>query len=98
MTYRRYWLHWYMDRREPLNAGRALSGRNLAEAVEEAAALWDAGFYASATGFCVVDTEDGSIVWRSGRRPSPSRTSQKTPGGQGRVPKRRRRPTERDGG
>lgn len=98
MSYGRYWLHWHTDPSAPLNAGRALSGRNLAEAIEEAATLWEAGFHASAIGFCVVDTEDGSIRWRSGRRRSPSRTRQKPQGGQGRAPRRRPRSTEGDGG
>jgi hypothetical protein len=71
----RYWMHCYTDPEAPLQTGRVLTGRSLAEAVEQAAELWDEGTYPSATGCCVVDTEDGTIPWRGECRPSQSPTS-----------------------
>jgi hypothetical protein len=62
----RYRIHRYTDREAPLNAGRPLSGRTAADAIAEAEVLWE-GAYAAAHGCCVVDTEDGNILWRRER-------------------------------
>jgi 2,4-dienoyl-CoA reductase-like NADH-dependent reductase (Old Yellow Enzyme family) len=45
-----------------------LVGRTPAEAIAHAEVLWEEGAYASAHGCCVVDTDDGTILWRSERR------------------------------
>jgi hypothetical protein len=68
----RYWLHWYTDPDAPLNAGRALPDRTLAEAIAHANEILDEGAYASSNGCCLVDTEDGTIARRGERDPSPS--------------------------
>jgi hypothetical protein len=74
MTYR-YRMHWYTDPEAPLDAGRPLFGRTPADAIAQAAALWEQEAHAAAHGCCVVDTDDGNVVWRQERDPqSPRRT------------------------
>jgi hypothetical protein len=64
----RYLMHWYSDREAPLNAGRPLFGLTQAEAVAYAAALWDEECaHLRATGYVIVDTEEGEVVWRQER-------------------------------
>ena len=60
----RYWMHWYADPAAPLKTGRALPGRTQADAIAQATALWKAWVHAAAYGYCVVDTDDGAILWR----------------------------------
>ena len=60
----RYWMHWYADPEAPLKTGRALSGRTEADAIAQATALWTEWVHAAAHGYCVVDTDDGAILWR----------------------------------
>ena len=67
----RYRMHSFADPTAPLGSGRPLFGRTAAEAISNAADLWQAGAYASALGCCVVDTEDGSVLWRLEREQGP---------------------------
>ena len=66
MAYR-YRMHWYSDEHAPSGAGRALAGRTAESAVSEAATLWADRSYASAAGYVVIDTEDGSTLCRHER-------------------------------
>jgi hypothetical protein len=63
----RYRMHWFADPLAPLGAGRPLFGRTAAEAIANAADLWKAGAYANALGYCVSDTDDGSVLWQQER-------------------------------
>jgi hypothetical protein len=63
----RYRMHWFADPMAALGAGRPLFGRTAAEALSNAADLWKAGAYANAVGYCVLDTEDGSVLWQQQR-------------------------------
>lgn len=63
MNYR-YRMHWFCDPEAPLNAGRPLFGRDAAEAIALAESLWKEGVYAAALGYLVVDTDEGTVVWR----------------------------------
>jgi hypothetical protein len=65
MNYR-YRMHSYSDP-EVLSRSRPLPGRDAAEAVESAARLWKEGAYASSLGYCVVDTESGTVIWQHER-------------------------------
>ena len=66
MNYR-YRMHWYSNPEAPLNAGRALFGQTPEDAIAHAANLWKEGRYAAALEYCVLDTDDGTVIWR-GRR------------------------------
>ena len=61
----RYRMHVFADPMAPLGPGRPLFARTPAEAISNAADLWNAGSYADALGYCVVDTEAGAAPWRS---------------------------------
>ena len=63
----RYRLHRLTDAMTPLGAGRPLLGRNASEAVAQATDLWEETASASALGCCIVDTEDGSVLWQRER-------------------------------
>ncbi|HEY2593195.1 MAG TPA: hypothetical protein VGK33_04775 [Chloroflexota bacterium] len=64
----RYRMHGFADPMAPLGPGRPLFGRTAAEAIVNAADLCKEGIYASnALGYCVVDTEDGSVLWQRQR-------------------------------
>jgi hypothetical protein len=69
----RYRMHWYTDPGTPLGAGRPLVARTPDEAIAQATALWEEGVYATARGYCVADSDEGTILWRCKREPSPSR-------------------------
>lgn len=60
----RYRIHWLTDPQAALGPGRPLFARCSAEAISKAADLWNVGTQASALGYCVVDTEDGTVLWR----------------------------------
>lgn len=68
MAYR-YRMHWLTDPMAPLGAGRPLFGQSAAEAVSHASRLWNEAGDASAIGYCVVDTEDDTALWRLERDP-----------------------------
>jgi hypothetical protein len=64
----RYRMHSFADPTAPLGPGRPLFGGTPAEAIANAAELWQGGVHASnALGYCVVDTEDGSVLWQRQR-------------------------------
>jgi hypothetical protein len=62
-------MHSYTDPEAPLDVGKVLLGRTAAEAIAQAASLWEEGAYAAARGCLVMDTDDGTILWRSGPGP-----------------------------
>jgi hypothetical protein len=63
----RYRVHWIADPSAPLGPGRPLFARTPAEAITRAADLWKVGrAYASRIGYCIVDTEDGTVAYGSG--------------------------------
>lgn len=64
----RYLMHWYTDARAPLNSGRPLSGRTVADVLSEAESIWSDGAYSAALGYVVMDTDDGTVVCRRDRR------------------------------
>ena len=66
MVYR-YRMHLFADPMAPLGVGRPLCGRNAAEAIAQAGAQWQEGTSAWALGYCVVDTEDGVVLWQRQR-------------------------------
>jgi hypothetical protein len=62
----RYRMHRVDDSMAPLGSGRPLSARTAAEAIAHAADLCKEGrAYASALGYCIVDTEDGTVLYGS---------------------------------
>jgi hypothetical protein len=63
----RYRMHWFADPMADLGPGRPLFGRTAAEAIANAGDLWKAGAYAKAVGYCVLDTDDGSVLWQQQR-------------------------------
>jgi hypothetical protein len=67
----RYQMHWYRDAGEPLNGGRGLFGQSAAETLSEAASLWREGAYAAAVGYIVIDTDDGTVLFRRERESQP---------------------------
>lgn len=69
MTHR-YQMVWFNNPSAPLGVGRTLFGHSPAEAIAHAMQLWQEGAYASALGYCVVDTEDGNVLWRQRRATS----------------------------
>ena len=69
----RYRMHWFADQLSPLGPGRPLFGRTPAEAISNAADLWKAGAYAKALGYCVLDTDDGTVLWQQQRGRHPAR-------------------------
>ena len=66
-----YRMHCFADPAAPLGAGRPLAGRNAAEAIFEAGALWNDGPYAWALGYRVVDSDDGAVLWQRQRERRP---------------------------
>ena len=67
----RFRMHWYADPNALLTGGRPLFGHDPAAAAAQAERLWAEGAYAAASGCCVVDTEDGTIVWAERIAPAP---------------------------
>jgi hypothetical protein len=69
----RYRMYWFADPGTPLGPGRPLFGSSPEEAIERAADLWEEEgppvflFGHRALGCNVVDTEDGTVVWRRQR-------------------------------
>lgn len=63
----RYWMHWYVDAGAALTTGRPLFGQNVETALCEAGSLWRDGAYAAARGYVVVDTDDGTELYRRER-------------------------------
>jgi hypothetical protein len=62
----RYRMHWVDDPTAPIGPGRPLFARTPAEAIAHAADLWRAGrAHESAPGYCIVDTEDGTVLCAS---------------------------------
>ncbi len=62
----RYRMHWVDDPAAPLGPGRALFARTAAEAIDQAAGLWSEGrAKGSALAYCIVDTEDGAVLFGS---------------------------------
>jgi D-alanyl-D-alanine carboxypeptidase len=62
----RYRMHWVDDSTAPLGPGRPLFARTPAEAIIQAADLWKAArANASAFAYCIVDTEDGTVLFGS---------------------------------
>lgn len=63
----RYWVHPYVDPKEPLKEGRRLSVLTETEAIAEAERLLESSAYPRALGFMIVDTEEGEVIWRRAR-------------------------------
>jgi hypothetical protein len=63
----RYRMHWFSDAMAPLGSGRPLFGRNADEAISNAADLWKASANSRSLGYCVLDTEDGTVLWQQQR-------------------------------
>ena len=63
----RYRMHLFADPVSQLGVGRPLSGRNAAEAIAQAGSLWEEETSTWALGYCVVDTEDGAVLWQRRR-------------------------------
>jgi hypothetical protein len=60
-------MHWYSNRLAPLSGGRPLAARSADAALSEAAALWSAGTHSTAIGYVVIDTDDGTTLFRHER-------------------------------